>query len=113
MATFIELAQTNYPVEFEGRQIRPQRGRSITPVLKGKKIAEHKVMTWEHEGHGGIRMGDWKLVTEDIFSEDWELYNIASDRTEINDLLKKNPQKVTELKAVWEKWAYEIGVLPK
>ena len=70
-------------------------------------------MTWEHEGHGGIRMGDWKLVTEDIMSDEWELYNMKVDRTEMNDLSSKNPKKAQELKAVWDKWAREIQVLPK
>lgn len=113
MATFIELAQTNYPAEYEGRQIRPLKGRSIAPVIKGRKITEHKMMAWEHEGHGGIRLGDWKLVTEDIFSENWELYNMALDRTETNDLSSKGSQRAARMKKAWEKWAYEIGVLPK
>lgn len=113
MATFVDLAGANYPTEFNGHEVRAMRGRSIVPVIKARKLTPHKIMTWEHEGHGGIRMGDWKLVTEDIMSDEWELYNMKVDRTEMNDLSSKNPKKAQELKAVWDKWAREIQVLPK
>ncbi|MBL8174133.1 MAG: hypothetical protein JNK48_05650, partial [Bryobacterales bacterium] len=42
----------------------------------------------------------------------WELFDIAADRTELNDLAKTNPKKVDELSAKWEAWAKRCNVVP-
>ncbi len=114
MATCVEAARTKYPLTYEGNVITPTQGRSLIPALRGEKLEEHKAIYWEHENHAGVRMGDWKLVTEDIRGEvKWELYNIPADRTEMNDLASVHPDKVNEMKKLWRQWAVERGVLPK
>ena len=42
----------------------------------------------------------------------WELYNLAADRTEMNDLATQKPDKVKELAGKWEAWARRAHVLP-
>ena len=34
------------------------------------------------------------------------------DRTELNDLVDKYPDRVKEMAEQWEKWATRLGVLP-
>ena len=44
---------------------------------------------------GPIRQGDWKLVA--AHDEQWQLYNLAKDRAENDDLASKYPEKAKEL----------------
>jgi arylsulfatase len=67
-------------------------------------------MLWEHEGNRAIRMGDWKLVAE--CDKDWELYNMLEDRTELNNLAERSPERVEEMEALYRIWAERCGVLP-
>ena len=47
-------------------------------------------------------MGDWKLVAARKDGP-WELYDLASDRTETTDLAAKEPEKVRELADLWQR----------
>ncbi|NRB76594.1 MAG: arylsulfatase, partial [Verrucomicrobiales bacterium] len=49
-----------------------------------------------------IRRGDMKLVRHN--NGDWELYNLAKDRTELNDLASEMPELVSELDEAWNDW---------
>ena len=42
----------------------------------------------------------------------WELYNMETDRAELQNVADKNPEKVKELLAKWEKWAVRAKVQP-
>ncbi len=64
---------------------------------------------WEHEGNRAIRGGEWKLVGQR--NEPWELYHIAKDRTELNDLADHKTNTFAALKAKWDTWASDVGVL--
>jgi arylsulfatase len=66
---------------------------------------------WEHEGNRAIRVGDWKLVAKGPRAA-WELYDLAKDRTEMNDLASKEPERVKDLAARWDAWARRSNVLP-
>ena len=40
----------------------------------------------------------------------WELFNLAEDRSELNDLSEKHPEKLKELIAEYEQYAKRNGV---
>jgi arylsulfatase len=42
----------------------------------------------------------------------WELYNVKTDRAELQNVADKNLGKVEELLAKWEKWAVRAKVRP-
>jgi arylsulfatase A-like enzyme len=109
MPTFLELAGGRYPATYRGHRLKPLAGRSLVPVLRGQEIGA-RTLAWEHEGNRGIRVGDWKLVA--VFRGAWELYDLAVDRTETNNLAPKRPAKVRELAARWQDWADRVGVVP-
>jgi arylsulfatase len=58
-----------------------------------------------------IRQGDWKAVS--FYGHAWELYNIANDRVEQNDLAKQHPEKVKTLSTLWQKVAHETDMAPE
>lgn len=110
MATCVDLADAKYPAEFNGQKIQPLEGISLAPALAGQPLNRPQPLFWEHEGNRAIRIGDWKLVSK--HPRGWELYDMAADRTEMNDLAASQPQRVQEMAAHWEAWAQRVGVRP-
>jgi len=46
---------------------------------------------------GGVRQGDWKLIWRTVLPSNVELYNIAEDPYEKNNLAGSNPDKVAAM----------------
>jgi arylsulfatase len=115
MATFVDLSNAKYPSEFNGNKIQPLEGKSLIPLFKGQDKPVHtEPIFWEHEGNKAVRLGDYKLVMawDDRNPDKWELYNISKDRTEMHDLANQMPEKVNEMKKMWEAWAKRAMVEP-
>ncbi len=111
MATAVDAAAADYPQTFHDDQpIKPMEGKSLLPILAGKPI-EREAIYWEHEGNRAVRVGDFKLVAKGAKGP-WELYNIATDRSEQQDLSKQDPQRVAQLAAMWDAYAQRANVLP-
>lgn len=107
MPTFVELADANYPLEFNNQSIKPLDGISFLPILKGQDIIRDKPLFWQWKKGKAIRYGDWKMVAYD---DQWALYNLKSDPVEENDLSKINPEKYNELLAKYEAWSQDMGI---
>ena len=110
MATCVDLAAAEYPVEIAGRAIQPLEGRSLRPAFAGRPI-DRDALYWEHEGNRALREGRWKLVAKGPAGP-WELYDIATDRTEQINLAAKQPDVARQLQTKWEAWAHRAAVLP-
>ncbi|MDE0809983.1 MAG: arylsulfatase [Alphaproteobacteria bacterium] len=80
----------------------------IDQINKG--TAEERILFFEHQGNRAVRQGKWKLVALD--DQPWELYDFSVDRTEMNDLAEKFPDRVKSMNAAWEKWGAENQVTP-
>ncbi len=117
MATCLDVAGAEYPKTYNGKPITPLEGKSLRPIFEGKTRKGHDAIFWEHEGNRAVRQGKWKLVSRHPGRRakhpgPWELYDIEADRTELNDLAKKQPEKVRELVALYDAWAKRAGVQP-
>lgn len=109
MPTCLELAGGQYPAQWNGQAILPAAGRSLVPLLSGPDRPVHtEPVFWEHEGNRAMRDGPWKLV----WAKDgpWELFDLAKDRTEMNNLLESNPDRAADMQREWESWARRSGV---
>jgi len=109
MATCVDVAAAKYPAEYKGNEIIPMEGKSLLPAFDNRQI-EREAIYWEHEGNRAVRQGNWKLVSR--HPGEWELYDIEADRTELNNLIQKYPEKATELKAMYKAWAARCEVQP-
>jgi arylsulfatase A-like enzyme len=83
-------------------------GVNLMPFLTGeKKSAPHEVLYWRFGQQTAIRKGDWKLV-RGAGSQSLQLFNLATDIGETNDLASKESAKFRELEADWKKWNAEL-----
>ena len=113
LATCVDVAGATYPKAHKGKTIKPARGISLLPTLQDRDRPPHDAIYWEHQNSAAIRMGTWKLVCENVpAGRPWELYDMAADRTETNDLAAKHADRVATMKEAWLAWARETNVLP-
>ena len=57
-----------------------------------------------------MRSGNWKIVS--LYPEAWELYDIAADRVERNNVAARHPDIVKRLSDEWDAWAKRTNVDP-
>jgi arylsulfatase A-like enzyme len=107
MATCIDLGAATYPDTFEGHEVLPLEGRSLMPALRGEEGAGHDVLYWQWANSMGVRKGDWKAVG--YLESPWELYDLSTDRTELNNLAAEYPEIVEELDSLYLQWAVRTG----
>ncbi|MHC4343686.1 MAG: sulfatase/phosphatase domain-containing protein [Planctomycetota bacterium] len=108
MATCVDVAGTQYPESFNGKDVTPKQGKSLLPIFQGKTRSPHEYLFWEHQKHEAVRHGKWKLVAEKRTK--WELYDLEQDRSEMNNLIDKYPQIAQRLRLKYEQWAQSVGV---
>lgn len=109
-----------YPtlLELTGQKLRPDQhldGQSLLPLFKGGKMTE-RALIWHYPHYGNqggepssiIRRGDWKLIH---YYEDGrkELYNLAEDIAEENDLSALKPDIVKKLNDELFAYLEEVG----
>ncbi len=108
MPTMVEIAGAEYPATHHNQEISPMEGRSMVKAFGGlERRPDDAPLFWEFSGNHAVRVGNWKLVAER--SKDWELYDLANDRSETNDLSKSNPDRLRELAATYDAWAKRVG----
>lgn len=114
MPTFLDAAVAAYPSEFQGHPILPFEGTSLLPALRGARLIRPRPLCFEHHGNLAMRDGDWKIVSTYLLDQPrrWELYNMADDRTELNDLADAMPSRLQSMVGQWQSWADRVGVQP-
>jgi arylsulfatase A-like enzyme len=110
-------------------------GVNLLPYLTGEKTsAPHETLYWRFGQQIALRMGDWKIVKAPMNEEEAKvrggkgttdgahLCNLKQDIGEQNNLAAKNPKKLKELSAMWNKinsemaepaWGHHAGVPAK
>ena len=81
-------------------------GVSLAPLFRGEKSLSREAIYWHFPHyhstvdtpHSAMRAGDWKLI-HFLDDDRFELYNIANDISETNDLATRRPEKVAELRS--------------
>ena len=84
-------------------------GVNLLPFLKDASRAEpRQALYWRFGPQKAVRRGNWKLVDWFDFktrqSSGWQLYNLADDIGEKQDLAKSRPETVAELANLWNRW---------
>ncbi|TNC29445.1 arylsulfatase [Amycolatopsis alkalitolerans] len=114
LPTLLDALDVAYPTVLGDHPIPPMEGTGFLAQLRGSDHAASPAggpaLYWEHCGNGAVRRGQWKLVRE--HTKPWELYNLAKDPTELNDVAGQNRELAEHLLADWSAWADRIGILP-
>ena len=107
MPTVLDLAEAEYPYSRNGKTIYPPAGESFLPRLWTEWKRE-KPIFWEHEGNCGVRIGKYKLVR--CYPEDFALYDMETDRTELTDISEQFPEIRRQMIQAYAEWAKDTGV---
>lgn len=97
-ATGAQLAGATAPKNIDGVD--------LMPYLTGHEPgAPHETFFWRQGPKTALRHGDWKLINMQRRRSEpkWELFNIADDLSEENDLVNDLPAKVDELQELWKR----------
>jgi arylsulfatase len=111
LPTLLDLTGSVNVETFPGREPTPLAGVSLAPVLSGKPLGKRPPIHFLHDADRGLRDGDWKIVS--FRYGPWELYNLAEDRTELNDLAAKHPERLKEMAAEWHRMAKDVLMASK
>ena len=116
--TILDLANIQTPEVVNHVQQQLVDGVSLVYSFDAA-TAESKRTTQYYEmiGNRAIYHEGWKAVAyhkpDSSFEEDvWELYHVAQDFSESNDLAKEQPEKLQELIDIWWEEAEKYNVLP-
>jgi arylsulfatase len=109
--TILKLAGGAWPEESDGKKMPPHPGHDLSPTFKEDVTIDRDCLWWLHENNRAIRAGDWKLVA--ARDEKWQLYDLAKDRAENDDVSAKYPEKAKELLALWQKKLGEFQQLAR
>src|SRR6185369_593736 len=115
--TVLEAAGLPFPTSVDGAQQRPFDGTSMVYTFDNAKAKEtHTTQYFEMFGNRGIYHDGWVACTRHsipwlvvprppLSKDTWELYNVAEDFSQANDLADKNPAKLKELQNLFMKEA--------
>jgi arylsulfatase A-like enzyme len=117
LPTVLDVLQIQHPgTQYKGRELVPLRGKSILPYLNQQQERIHDadhITGWELFGQKALRKGDWKalFIPAPNGPNKWQLYNLAEDVGETDDLAEKYPEKLHELLEDWKVYVKENGVI--
>mgnify|MGYP000045820317 CR=1 FL=1 len=81
-------------------------GVNLMPWVTGKtKATIHEALYWRQGKRGAMRQGDWKLLKD---ADQWRLFDLHTDLAEQRDLAASQPQKLEQLRALWNSWSAQM-----
>ena len=116
--TVLDLAGVAVPTVFGGVCQMPMQGKSIRATFDDPQARDPRDRQYfELWGSRGIWHDGWKAVGihkpgTDFGEDRWELYHVAEDFSEAQDVAAAYPEKLAELKKLWWAEAEGNGALP-
>ncbi|MEZ5401389.1 MAG: sulfatase-like hydrolase/transferase [Bryobacteraceae bacterium] len=89
-----------------GANLDPARvydGIDPLPALTGRDHTRSRRLFFEWQKQQAVRGGRWKLIRESPQAP-WQLYDLAKDIAELNNVAPGHPSTVTELAAAFARW---------
>ena len=116
--TLLEIAGVEHPgSRYRGRDVHPLDGRSLMPVLRGESDTLHppeEPVPYQLMKNSALYLGDHKLVRNGPPEGNrvWELFDLSRDPAERNDLSREQPERLAELRARYDEYVRDYGVVP-
>lgn len=127
LPTTLELIGLNAPDRIRGLPQQPIEGTSLAySITDAKAASRHRTQYYYIFGSRSIYQDGWKAslpypnavisgspnAAKPFDENAWELYNLNEDFTERVNLAQRYPEKVTELRALFEKEAQAHNLYP-
>jgi arylsulfatase len=125
MPTLLDVVDVPMPKVVNGVEQKPLDGASFATTFDNADSAEVRTAQYfEVFSNRSMYADGWKANAQHTFpwrqdyapgnweKDRWELYHLAEDFSEANDLAEQNPKKLSELKALWQKAAEENNAFP-
>jgi arylsulfatase/uncharacterized sulfatase len=102
---------------YAGRTVQTLSGHSLLPLLQGKANYVYRpdeALGYELAGSAALFLGDYKLVKNiaPLGDGQWRLFNLRQDPGETRDLQSTEPAMFATMRAAYDKYAQDYGVLP-
>ncbi|WP_276390700.1 arylsulfatase [Eudoraea chungangensis] len=124
--TIMDVTGVGFQNEIDGVEQMPFDGVSFQYSFNDADApTNHPVQYYEQLGSRAIYDNGWKAVslhggrlpwnlggTFNFEEDEWELYDITNDPTEVNNLANSNPEKIEELKQKFDELAWKYNVYP-
>ncbi|NBQ54008.1 MAG: arylsulfatase, partial [Proteobacteria bacterium] len=124
--TLLALTGVKMPDAVRGVLQAPFEGTSFVQVIENAgALIEKRVQYFEMLGNRAIWVDGWKATAfhgrmpwdtttsnPDFANDKWELFNVAEDFSEVNDLAAEFPEKLAELKITFDREARRYNVYP-
>ena len=124
--TILKAAGISIPETYHGVKQQPMDGTSMLYAFNNAEAPNQKKRQYyEMFGNRAIWVDGWKAVTLHAkrmpwelnvtlpFEQDeWELYNVKEDFSESTNLAQKYPEKLEELKKIFDEEAWKYNVYP-
>jgi arylsulfatase A-like enzyme len=103
-ATILKLAGASL------EQSKKLDGMDVWPVIAEGQLSPRKQVLINVEDFGGaLRIGEWKLIVYAALPGKVELFNIANDPDEAENVAGRYPERVKEMTAVLAEYAYDMA----
>ncbi|MHC2797442.1 arylsulfatase A-like enzyme [Mesorhizobium jarvisii] len=127
MPTILEAAGIQLPDEIDGAKQKPIEGTSMVYTFDDAQAKErHTTQYFELVGNRGVYSDGWMASTTPLRlpwitaagvapSPDdfkWELYHVAEDFSQANNVASKNREKLKQLQAAFDREAKKYNVYP-
>jgi len=128
--TIMAAAGLTFPTTVDGVKQLPFEGVSLIPTFTNAKASsQHHIQYFEIFGNRAIYKDGWvaaarrydpwdmanlykKMFDQGFEKDKWELYNVAVDYSEANDLAAKYPARLKEMQALFDSEARRNSVYP-
>ncbi len=124
--TIMEAAKVDFPETYHGIKQQPFDGKSMMYAFNNPEAENvKKRQYYEMFGNRAIWVDGWKAVVLHanrmpweanvvlpFDNDEWELYNVAEDFSESTNLADKYPEKLEELKKIFDEEAWKYNVYP-
>ena len=116
--TLLDLLDIGAPATRHGEKTVSIQGRSFRPVLESASApSSRSSQYYELAGHRAFMCDGWEAVTlhqprTPFVGEHWELFDLADDPTQVDDLAAAHPDRVRALVSGWHAEAVANQVYP-
>ncbi len=105
--TVMDAAKVDWPEKINGQEVPAKPGFSLKRAFTKDGTIKREYIWWAHSGNRAIRMNDWKLsaCSKAYTNGKWELYDLKTDRCEMNNLASQHPEILEKLAKKWDETA--------